>query len=1106
MILQSHTADDKDHKPTYPRRPFLLRRYPTSIANTNDTASQVGCTFRDFESWNEAIEPVRQALRDPAFDHIVLRARETPIEQDGSAAELMSAKALAQRYVNDELLQSMNIKKALGHCENSEAARVMLSYPGIELESVSTGVHIERTARSRQEEALFSEYIPIAWFCENSGTVLPVLPLCNSSEELFSDADKFSRERFDIVLAVANALCVAAGAGWPHRRLGTDHIFIHKDLARKAASVSAGSNASIQNSHEKDNVSNNKNSTHNENRHYTGGEYADGASRDSHEDRDSDESKNYNKNTNENRNKSIEHLIKIVGFRCPVTFGCVDGCATCKRLFTFERDVHGRDYVIKQYHQTSSESILFADTFDTEEKVIKEGENCDAVAFASFVLWLYSGICIPPHTGGRDNGRVFRIADSHLSRVPWPIRYIVNDALADPTGANQISLSSTVGYLNMLRESAFKPHQLNVEFMPPISPLFPVGLHASLSAARSDEPQAMIRLGQMCKRIALSHFEDASLVTGGATDNQKGGQQNKGQRVSRHVMNMAHTAYGLYAAAARNGEVNGFMNMANMLAMWLGGEIAHPLGNVVQLRIGKQQLFRCVLRVALEGESMDMKDAVSILKRVSWNEKKKEQYHSVQMVMQADYSDDDDDEHRSTDDKNTVGSTDKNDLAPGSEIHPIEPYMESKFHNEARTINPMHITMTVVVSVAKSWRRGAYVLPCDISEAWRWLELVIAQSPKNSAPRGAAELELGLILRQMAMDEGNMHRAVDLVRSACGCVDVSVRSNALFWMGLWNHTKLTFTRRREGEKDYEEEIVIVEKDNVAAAHMFKESAESDAPVNDAIAYYSKFLKLGIGGVERDLEQSTKWNKKARKAGSVMAMVQYAYTLQEDAKLVFDAIPKSTVTTNTRGRYLTNPYKKSHVTGTVEARHITKATMSTRASTSSSSGSTDDGGTLSSVKLETPVQVKSSNSVVSMKLSHGTEFFEDEEQMRDMVDLKMRRIRRVLIDGISKLQNSDGEQSLNPFGYWTWGHLLEISLGMWTACATEVRATNGRGAWTDKQRAAFVQQRRHEVLEAMRTAAGMDKNKRWREHRVNYVHRDRYWIDMARAKVLEMQKS
>lgn len=141
----------------------------------------------------------------------------------------MSDEALAKQHVNDELLQSINIKSDLGVCDNSEAARFMLSYPGIELDTVSTAGTVATVAVSREESAFIAHYIPIVWLSENGKMVKPVLPFCNPSEQLFSDTDKFSRERFDIVLVVANALCVAAGAGWPHLRLSSENIFIHKD-------------------------------------------------------------------------------------------------------------------------------------------------------------------------------------------------------------------------------------------------------------------------------------------------------------------------------------------------------------------------------------------------------------------------------------------------------------------------------------------------------------------------------------------------------------------------------------------------------------------------------------------------------------------------------------------------------------------------------------------------------------------------------------------------------------------------------------------------------------------------------------------------------------
>lgn len=135
---------------------------------------------------------------------------------------------------------------------------------------------------------------------------------------------------------------------------------------------------------------------------------------------------------------------------------------------------------------------------------------------------------------------------------------------------------------------------------------------------------------------------------------------------------------------------------------------------------------------------------------------------------------------------------------------------------------------------------------------------------------------------------------------------------------MWHHTKLTIhCPRRATKKDSKEDIEIVKKDNWVAANCFKESAESDAPINDSIAYYSKFLKLGLGGVRADPEAATKWNKRARKAGSVLAMVQYAYVLEEDAKLIYDAIPRLWEAASILAAHSTNQERGDHRTTTLE---------------------------------------------------------------------------------------------------------------------------------------------------------------------------------------------
>lgn len=523
---------------------------------------------------------MRKALRDTTFDAIVKRTWKRPRSTDGSEAQLTNAASLAKRHINDELLQSININRVLGACRNLSAARVMLSYPGIELDAIDTANTTATTANAPAE----AEYIPVVRTSENGILVKPVLPLCNPSEQLFSDTDKYSRQRFDIVCGVANALCVAASAGWPHRRLSTANIFVHTNWAgdvecqKKVPSLRS-------------------------------------------------------KDTND----VIEHCVKVTGFRCPVSKGCMNGSNTCKQFFQFQKKDHGKDYITKRYQEKPDDAILFADAFGSTYESVEDGENCDTVAFASFVLWLYSGVSIiNPRVVGTDTERGNNVDESHLSRVPWAIRYIVIDALSDRNKNSRMSLVNTVDYLHALRQRAVKPHLLNVQFMPPTSPLFPLGLHATLSAARCDEPQAMIHLGRMCERIASVQNEVSSVV-GDSKDRTKNQRRSRMREpVKRHDVNIAHTAYGLYAAAARHGETAGFLHMAGILAEWIDGRLPRPLPNVMQPRIDRIQLLRCLLRAALDGMETVIEEAISILERFTWAEKKKKVWSSMSMLLKAD--------------------------------------------------------------------------------------------------------------------------------------------------------------------------------------------------------------------------------------------------------------------------------------------------------------------------------------------------------------------------------------------------------------------------------------------------------------------------------------
>lgn len=90
----------------------------------------------------------------------------------------------------------------------------------------------------------------------------------------------------------------------------------------------------------------------------------------------------------------------------------------------------------------------------------------------------------------------------------------------------------------------------------------------------------------------------------------------------------------------------------------------------------------------------------------------------------------DDNEQRSIDDKRTLGSK-TNVITDESGVEPNGPDMEKEIHSQACIIDHLPHVLGVAVSVAKSWRSGAYLLLSDLSDACRWLELVIVHSPER---------------------------------------------------------------------------------------------------------------------------------------------------------------------------------------------------------------------------------------------------------------------------------------------------------------------------------------------------------------------------------------
>lgn len=149
-------------------------------------------------------------------------------------------------------------------------------------------------------------------------------------------------------------------------------------------------------------------------------------------------------------------------------------------------------------------------------------------------------------------------------------------------------------------------------------------------------------------------------------------------------------------------------------------------------------------------------------------------------------------------------------------------------------------------------------------------------------------------------------------------------------------------------------------------------------------------------------------------------------------------------------------------------------------------------------------------VVSVQMSHGTARFESDEAMMDMVDLKLQRARRLLKHDMEHLCDKDGEQGMSPLGYWLWGRMVADNVKMWSESSAEVRAADGgRVGWRrsgGRRRANFEQQYMMEAVQSLRTAAGMEKDKRWSQHRVNYIEHDHKWMGVAETKIKKLQQS
>lgn len=512
-----------------------------------------------------AFRNVRMAMHRDELDDIVSDAEK--VLTDDILDTLLQGMASSVRILDD-----IKLKLLLQPCRNHDAGAILIKCPYVELEglpldqshsyvsivapsnarggpgSPSTNTVVEDDSTNGQAGSSLNS---IGTRCPQ-----PLWPLTQPAQELFAHDDPYAMQRLDVLLAVAITLSVASRAGWPHRRLSTNDIVVHTDWAPSSLSERDRlSRSAVWAGHANGNPG--VSTT------FRNGDPSSQSQSQAH--LSSEDSSNNNSNASNVDGRSSTTVrdeppcVKVQHFQCPVTSGCVDGCNPCRNSFNMAQRIHGDNYIAAQYGGGVDPAGVGGDGGVHDDVVrfapsptlaLKNGKEADIASLAAFTLWLYAGV------------RIADISDDAVSRVPWPLRFLVHDlghahfealqgrddASGDSAGSRftrrssithfpwhsfkhgaskssnpgavsaPLQLNTIVDYLHALRERRVQPHIIRQSLVPPDeASLRAAAVRSALAGARTDEPQAMMHLGLLWLQGAESVNSDSDDPTISAT-------------------------------------------------------------------------------------------------------------------------------------------------------------------------------------------------------------------------------------------------------------------------------------------------------------------------------------------------------------------------------------------------------------------------------------------------------------------------------------------------------------------------------------------------------------------------------------------------------------
>lgn len=889
----------------------------------------------------------------------------------------------------------------------------------------ATRLHVSAYAEldglSKQDKGFFH---PI---CQESGA-LPIWGRALPAQEVFADNNAISR--FNVLLAVANALVVGERASWFHQRLSTDVIVVRSDCLPGADSNVCGGNLTWMPGNE-------------------------------------------------------DVFAKVLHFRCPITLGCVDGCPHCEHaLRQAEQNVKKVAGLSRQdSHRTHQHSwrrpqVMFSRHPDAIPIRNARNARIHNHSFASFVIWLFSGY---PMTDNFDHLSDLRHAEQ-MAYVPWPLRWLIVDR-------HSLSMSAVVAYLQALQERRINPHVLTAPLMQPPNQaarkahrwanreepttetnykmsgsnsglhivLYDCALRSARIGAQTEEPQAAVHVGQLLEDIALRQRADIGIDSVQDVQVDINLDAIGSPNWSLRARSTLTKAYECYAHAGSLGEPMGFVRMARLQAEWLHGEIPRAISDV---SVSLSNMLHLLLEAAVSGDDT----ALSLLEQVP-----------------------------------RLGVVNVKQLFQKSDRDSIKEDV-SKAMVEDRLLD-------VVVKIGKAWRRGDLGLPVDRMVAGEWLWCASGRG------RPDATLELGLLLKQTAHTAAELRGALGFIRQASNMRPTPAGFTACYWMGIWQHTGLTWPPGGRGSQCHAREgvqvEVVLQKDNREAAKYLLVAAESGHA--DAMAMYSRMARLGLVGAGKSSEQeAAKWNEKAREHGSIIAFCASALDRVNDAMRVYSliksyerddfepqTIPLEPVTNepdqhvpklrmpkfhnNTKRKACTNAQAPNQTTPNPSTRIPSSGSQcSTNGSSRSTSTFSFAFWHTSGVGSDTNGSVGDNSEKLEMTVDRNAEFVDPmtgrykPAAVQKLLDIAL----KLFMIPPLKFKDSCPEQAMNPLPYLLAAKMIMGKFGIWSSCASCVvkKVTSRDSFINDKKRQAF---------ELLHNAATMEENARWKWSRVDY---------------------